>query len=420
MKRKMPVLRICMFGRTIITYGKKPVPFGKKGITKAQKLLMIMCYNGFGGIARNKLLEDFFGREDVLDMANNLRVTAHRLERQMMDAGLPKHDYVTVKDGIYTLSCPMEVEVDALIFKELIAQAEQTSDKEERKRLLIQACELYRGEFLEEMSDAEWVLLESVRFKKIYQESMLWLCEYLKEKEEYEEIIRLCALASQIYPFDEWQAVKIDCYISQNRFKEAYREYKDTEKLLLEELGVSPSQRMLDQLAAIRDHLRVSPVLIRDIKESLKEQKAVEGAYYCSLPSFRDEYRFACRIMERNKMDLYLMLCTIINAKGYPQEDDKLLAGISEKLHDAIKQSLRRCDTFTQYSPSQFLILLAGIDGVSCKSIFERIVSRFSKEDKTFRSFLQCDAFPVEETEGETPRILRGGVEISPEIMFDR
>ena len=289
MKRKMPVLRICMFGRTIITYGKKPIPFGKKGITKVQKLLMIMCYNGSKGIARNKLFEDLFGREEVLDAANNLRVTAHRLEKRMKEAGLPKYDYITVEDGIYFFSCPMEVEVDALIFKDLVAQAEKTSDKEEKSKLLLQACELYRGEFLEDFSESEWVLLESAYFKRLYEESMTWLCEYLKEKEEYEEILRLCTLACKIYPFDEWQAVKIECYIAQNRFKKAYREYKETEKLLLEELGVAPSQRMLNQLDAIRDHLKVSPVLVREVKDKLREEETVEGAYYCSLPSFRDE-----------------------------------------------------------------------------------------------------------------------------------
>ncbi len=408
MKNKMPVLRICMFGRTNITYGKKPILLGKKGITKVQRLLMIMCYSGRKGIARNKLFEDFFGREEVLDAANNLRVTAHRLEKRMREAGLPKHDYITVEDGIYSFSCPMEVEVDALIFKRLIAQAEKTSDREEKSRLLLQACELYRGEFLEDLSEAEWVLLESAHFKNLYEESLTWLCEYLKEKEEYEEILRLCTLACKIYPYDEWQAVKIECYIAQNRIKEAQQEYKATEKLLFEELDIAPSRRMLNQLAVIRESFRASSVLIRDIKDRLKEEETDEGAYYCSLPSFRDEYRFACRLMERNGMDLYLMLCTITNARDYPQEDEKILEAISNKLHSAIKQSLRRCDTFTRFSPSQFLILLVGTEGESCKGIFDRIVNSLSKGEKEFCSYLQCDAFPVKETE-ETLQKSRGG-----------
>ena len=89
---------------------------------------MIMCYCGVEGIARNKLLEDLYEREGVLDAANNLRVMAHRLEQKILEAGLPKHDYIKVEDGIYRLSSPVELEIDAVIFKENIAQAEQTKE----------------------------------------------------------------------------------------------------------------------------------------------------------------------------------------------------------------------------------------------------------------------------------------------------
>ena len=33
--------------------------------------------------------------------ANNLRVTAHRLKKIIVDAGLPSHDYINIKKGIY-------------------------------------------------------------------------------------------------------------------------------------------------------------------------------------------------------------------------------------------------------------------------------------------------------------------------------
>lgn len=414
MKKKMPVLRICMFGRTIITYGKKPLPFGTKGITKVQRLLLIMCYSGSEGISRNKLVEDLFGREEISDIANSLRVTVHRLEKRLEEVGFPKHDYITVENGIYYLSFPMELEVDALIFKDLIAQAEKTSDREKKSRLLLQACELYRGEFLEDLSDSEWVLLESAHFKKLYEESLIWLCEYLKEKGKYEEIFRLATLACKIYPFDEWQKIKIQCYIDQNQYREAYQEYKAVEKMLLEELGIAPSQRMLNQIESIREYLRVTPDLIENIKDELKEKEAGEGAYYCTLPSFRDEYRFACRIMERNPIELYLMLCTITNARGYYQEDEKILEVHSKRLYDAIKHSLRRCDTFTRLNSSQFLILMVGTDGESCGGIFDRIVSYFSKGDGEFYSYLKYDAFSIKETEGENPKSMRRGQKISP------
>lgn len=396
MEKKVPVLKICMFGRTIITYGGQPVTFGRKGITKVQKLLMIMCYSGEKGMVRNKLLECLYGKEEILDAANNLRVTSHRLRKQMREEGLPDYDYITVRDGMYYFQAPMEIEVDALRFQELVFQAKEASE-EDKHRLLLEACELYKGEFFEDYSEAEWVLVENSRLKMLYEESLLWLCGYLKEKGEYDEILRLCTAACNIYPLDEWQAVKMECYIAQGRFADARKEYKDTEKLLIEELGVTPSDRMLKQLEVLRERMVDASAYIHEIKERLKETEAEEGAYYCSLPSFRDEYCFACRIMERKQIGMYLMLCTVMNEKGFPQENTEILNAISKELQHTIKHSLRRCDTFTRFSPCQFLILLIGTDEESCKGIFDRISNNLSGVKKEFRNFLKWDVFPIEE-----------------------
>ena len=50
-----------------------------------------------------------------------------------------------------------------------------------------------------------------------------------------------------MYPFDEWQSVRIECFIRLKRFKEALKEYEDTAKLFFEELGITPSDRLLKQ-----------------------------------------------------------------------------------------------------------------------------------------------------------------------------
>ena len=47
-------------------------------------------------------------------------------------------------------------------------------------------------------------------------------------KGEYEEVLALCDSAFWMYPFDEWQSVRIECFIWLNRFKEALKEYEDT------------------------------------------------------------------------------------------------------------------------------------------------------------------------------------------------
>ena len=67
MKKELPVLRVRMLGGARITYGDLPVLHHRSGLTRALKLLLILLYNCQDGITRSRLLEDLYGREEVLD-----------------------------------------------------------------------------------------------------------------------------------------------------------------------------------------------------------------------------------------------------------------------------------------------------------------------------------------------------------------
>lgn len=89
---------------------------------------------------------------------------------------------------------------------------------------------------------------------------------------EYEETIRSCTPACLMYPFDEWQAVRIQCYIAMKRYKEAMQEYEDTSRLFFEELGISPSDKLLEQFEVMSSNMNYNPQEIKQIKERLKEE----------------------------------------------------------------------------------------------------------------------------------------------------
>lgn len=97
MSDHLPVLKVRLFGGFSASYGEIPVSFGRNTTTKAMKLLQILLYHGDNGISRDKLLDELYGREELADAANNLRVTAHRLKKIIVDAGLPSHDYINIK-----------------------------------------------------------------------------------------------------------------------------------------------------------------------------------------------------------------------------------------------------------------------------------------------------------------------------------
>ena len=91
----MSDLKVYMLGKFSMVYGEQPIIIKRNSATKVLKLLQILLhYSGVrGGISRNQLLEELYGREDVSDAANNLRVTVHRLKKMLADTILPDYEY---------------------------------------------------------------------------------------------------------------------------------------------------------------------------------------------------------------------------------------------------------------------------------------------------------------------------------------
>ena len=168
---KDTVLKAWMLGKEDVTYGNKSILSGRNCMTKATKLLFILLHSGEKGIARNQLIEELYGDEEIVDVANNLRVTIHRLKKAFRDVNLPPYEYIVSKNGIYRWSAPIKTEVDALEFKRLVFAAEDETDAEKKASMLEKACEIYQGEFLPKLSGEEWVLFEKAQYRKLYKKA---------------------------------------------------------------------------------------------------------------------------------------------------------------------------------------------------------------------------------------------------------
>lgn len=410
MEKELPELKVYMLGRFSMIYGDQAISFKRNTATKAVKLLQILlhetfCGGGRCGIPRTELMEDLFGREELSNVANNLRVTVHRLKKMLAEAGLPEYDYVKIENGFYRWNSPMHVYVDVADFLDLLGQAEQETEEQPRMELLYRACRLYRGEFLPALSGEDWVIINSVRYKEMYSDALVSVCEYMKKQRDYETILELTSTAAEIYPFDEWQSLKIDALMSMNRYKEAYQFYEETSRMFFEELGITPSEKMMNQFREMSAKMSRKYQAAGEIKDGLKEPQHEDGAFYCTLPSFRDGYRLIRRIIERNGQSVFLMVCSLTDGKGRPLESREKLEVLSENLHVAIKGSLRRGDSFTKYSPSQFLILLVGTNQENCDIIFKRILDRFSAKHKSWRQNLEYYVSSVADVENDTSRL---------------
>lgn len=388
MSRK-EVLRVQMLGGFSITYGEKLVTFRKNAVSKSMQLLQLLLFRKDKGIPRKELLEILYGRGGLSDPSNNLRVAAHRMRKQMVDAGLPEEEYIIIENGIYSWNSRISCVVDALEFEKMVLSAQEEQEQEKKMAILEQALRLYRGDFLPKLSGEDWVLLEAVRYKHEYEESLQQVLEYKSREQKYDDMLQIAAMASDLYPFDEWQCYKIEALMGMERDEEALQVYQDTSKLFFEELGIQPSERMLQQFRTMSERIRNVPKAITDIKGGLQEKEKESGAYYCSFPSFIDGYRLIRRIIERNGQSVYLMLCTLTDGNGNPMEAGVKLSRMSEELKKAIKRSLRKGDFYTQYSLNQFLILLIGTNEENCRLVSDRITKNFAGEHKYWKNCVE-------------------------------
>ena len=357
MDNQLPELKVNMLGRFSITYGEQPITFKRNSATKAVKLLQILLHSslvedrGSTGIPRAQLLDDLFGREELANVGNNLRVTVFRLRKMLIEAGLPEYEYIVKEKGVFYWRSPMKVDLDVARFMELVREGEEEVDETRKMNLWEKACRLYKGELLPMQSGEDWVIMNSVRYK------------------------------------------------------EAYQLYDATSKMFFEELGITPSERMMNQFQEMSERMGRKYHAAGEIKEDLKEPEYEDGAFYCSLPSFRDNYRLVRRLIERNGQSAFLMVCSLTDGNGHPMENREKLDVMSMELHRAVKNSLRRGDSFSKYSPSQFLILLVGTNQENCDIIFRRIAARFTQKHGSWNKYLEYYVSSIADVENPNARL---------------
>lgn len=374
--------RLCvkMLGGFSMTYEEKPISFGKRSQSRFLQLFQQLMLHR-EGIPKDRLIEVFYEWEDVSNKNNSLNTLIYRLRKQLISAGLPEEDFVKVSKGICIWNGTMPLETDVQEFEREYEAAGKASCGEEELAHLLRVWELYRGELLPQLANESWVIVESVRLKKIYEDCVRRLAVLLKEHREYQKLLQVYTAAAELYPFEEWQIGQVESLMHMERYEEALRIYKDTVKKYSEELGLPPSQKMLESFQSMRERLVKTEESFAQIKENLEESAENQGAYYCAYPSFVDAYRVLCRVTERSGQSAFLMSCTLNQLNS--SREKKNQQSVLEWLRDAICHSLRRGDICTRYSKNKYLILLMGMQQEDSQVIIKRIQKAFSENAGT-------------------------------------
>lgn len=91
------ILQVRMLGGFSMVYQEKTLVFDRNYISKSTQLLQILFLHLEKGIAKERLLEELYGRDDVENRNGSLNNTIFRLRKQLEAAGLPEGKYFYLK-----------------------------------------------------------------------------------------------------------------------------------------------------------------------------------------------------------------------------------------------------------------------------------------------------------------------------------
>ena len=172
------ILQVNMFGGLAITYEGKNVSIGKNKTAKYVQLLEIVWLSGDAGIQKEQLTSILYDREEQSNLSNSFNNLIYQLHKQIKKSGLPDHDYVVNRDGIFFADDSIEIDSDVLRFVHNIEEARATDDEAEMISLYRAAFDEYRAEVLPELATQEWLIIKSVQYQKMYAEAVVALGSY--------------------------------------------------------------------------------------------------------------------------------------------------------------------------------------------------------------------------------------------------
>ena len=377
-REEMQVLSVRMLGGFSMVWNGVELIDGRQAGSQFCALMQTVLFYHDKGAARAVLKEMLFEDREVDDVSHAIRNVIYNARKRLKLLGMPEANYLEVRRGIYYWTDEVALELDTDEMERLYQAAKQEEDPELRLALYLQACRLYRGAFLEQLSIAVWVIQEAHRFRGIYQECVNGAAELLRARRDYRGLKELGERAAKADPFAEWEVLIVEALAGMGRYKEAEAFCEETVDRYIWEHGQRTAAYVRAISARMSAQLMHQHDSIDDIQEKLIEaETAVPGGFYCSYPAFQEVYRILSRTMDRQEDRLFLMLCTLVDGKGNPMREGTRLDETSERFMDAVLRSVRHSDTVTRYGKGQYLVLLVNTSRENCSVVQRRIDANF-------------------------------------------
>lgn len=391
-------IQIQMLGRFSLCVNGECIDDSANRSHKVWLLLAYLIYHRGRTVTQEELVELLWGQEnDSANPMGALKTTLHRaratLEQLYPAAG---HELIVRRNGAYTWTDAQETEVDIAVFEKLYRQSQTCSNDEEHLELLLSALSLYQGDFLTKLSSQIWVVSIASYYHELYMQAVLEALPLLEQFGRCQDAADLCRRALRVSPYDEtlYQHLMKNL-LKTGDHKSAVIAYEEMSDLLLADLGVLPAEESRaiyrEAIKTVNDRV-ISPGMLH---QQLRERAPAKGALICDYDFFKLLYQVEARSVSRSGDAIHIALLSMTDEAG-EELSKRSLSHAMENLQEQIRINLRRGDTASRCSASQYILMLPRANFENSRMVCERIIRAFCRQYPHSPAQLHYSVQPVE------------------------
>ena len=372
----MDPIKVSMLGEFTLQFGDALL---RESGTRSRRIFgllsFLICHRGHP-VSQYKLIDLLWGDSgEITNPENTLRILLHRTRSQLdqLYAGAGR-ECILRKDGSYIWNPEIPVEADYEQFEALIQNPQGS-----RLKNLLQALQLYRGEFLFRQSSDSWVVPICTHFQNLFLEASREAAQLLMEQQRTQEAAEVCRRWLAAEPYSEAACqMLMQVLAAAGNPQGAGELYEAFSRRLFDDFGIRPSE---DTRRVYRNlvHSPVDRTMDMDeVLEHLQEPEGPPGALQCDYDFFKMLCYAERRAIERSGAVTHVALLSISGTPDKPLSK-RSLNRIAEQLGQCLRTNLRRGDVISQCSASQYIIMLPKANYENSCMVCRRCIAAFQR-----------------------------------------
>ncbi len=376
-------LVIYTLGQFIVRRGDRIISSEAKRSYKLWEFFKFIISNRGRSVHGDTIIESLWPEQDYNDSRNSLHSMIYRL-RQLIDnnCNTTEESSIRFSAGTYSWNENTDCWLDSVYFEKLYEAARHISrsDPKQAIELYMGAVDMYRGDYLPELTYTEWTIPLRNYYHRLYVSAVQEVVNLLESSGSYEKVIEVCEKAIQLEFYkEEIHAAYLLALIKTGSITQARSHLEYASSVFQKEMGIDlksvmPKVSLLPEI----ENSDIDPDLAI-IQQHLDKAIEPPGCMLCSPEVFRFLYKTELRRSERSGQPVFLAMFVLeldsSNKAADPRECMNLL-------HRTLTINLRRGDVVCRWNDQQYLLLLTGLDADQAVKAINRIQKSFDSHCK--------------------------------------